>query len=108
MPIDNFEPQPAAAVAPGVAGSTLIRNAGVRSPKIVSPSNTRHKIAWKLRRSCATPDNLCAVVIEPSEFDLHHEPQVRPKIVRYADEPIEMPEFDLRLRRYREMPPAPR
>jgi hypothetical protein len=32
--------------------------------------------AHALRRSYATPDNLCAVVIEPSEFELHQEPHV--------------------------------
>jgi Uma2 family endonuclease len=95
----DFQPEPDVVVVPGVAGYEVYSEKFLLAGEIVSPTNTRREIDLKLRRYREGPDNLYAVVIEPSELlvEIHarHEswqPKVQP------DDIIEMPEFGLRCR----------
>ena len=65
--VKNFQPQPDVAVVPGVARATIcIPSAFELAAEILSPSNTRQEIDLKLRRYREAPDNLYAIVIEPT------------------------------------------
>src|SRR5207248_9908366 len=97
--VRNFQPEPDVVVVPGVAGYDLYSEHFQLIAEVLSPSNTRTEIDLKLRRYREAPDNLYAVMIEPSEFlvEIHAKRENwRPKIFKQADDVIEMPEFGLR------------
>ena len=99
--VRNFQPQPDVAVVPGVSGYDLYSERFQLVAEVISPSNRRQEIDLKLRRYCATPDNLYAVVIEPREFLVQiyaKRNDWQPAILSKSDDPIEMPEFGLRCR----------
>jgi Uma2 family endonuclease len=69
--------------------------------EILSPTNTRSEIEFKLRRYCEAPENLYAVVIEPRAFlvDIYAKRAGwEPARLTNGDDLIEMPEFDLQCR----------
>jgi|HubBroStandDraft_6_1064221.scaffolds.fasta_scaffold982966_1 Uma2 family endonuclease len=97
--VRNFQPQPDVVVVPGVSGFDLHSERFQLVAEVVSPTNRRQEIELKLRRYCAAPDNLYAVVIEPREslaqiYAKRNDWQ--PSILTQPDDPIEMPEFGLR------------
>jgi Uma2 family endonuclease len=97
----NFQPEPDVVVVPGVAGYEVYSEKFQLAGEIVSPTNTHREIDLKLRRYREGPDNLYAVVIEPSEFlvEIHARREGwRPKVLKQPDDVIEMPEFGLRCR----------
>jgi len=97
--VRNFQPQPDAAVVPGVSGYDLYSERFQLVAEVLSPSNTRQEIDLKLRRYREAPDNLYAMVIEPREFlvEIHAKNRNwQPAILMHADDSIEMPEFGLR------------
>lgn len=99
--VRNFQPEPAVAVLPGVAGYDLYAERFQLVAEILSPSNTRGEIDLKLRRYREAADNLYAVVIEPREFLVEICAKSRnwaPAVLTQPDDPIEMPEFGLRCR----------
>jgi Uma2 family endonuclease len=99
--VRNFQPEPDVVVVPGVAGYDLYSQRFQLVAEVLSPSNTRTEIGLKLRRYREAPDNLYAVVVEPSEFmvEIHarHE-SWEPKVLKQPDDILEMPEFGLRCR----------
>jgi Uma2 family endonuclease len=106
----NFQPEPDAVVAPGTAGYELYTEYFRLVAEILSPSNTRREIGLKLRRYREAPDNLYAVVIEPRELLVEIHAKTRnwlPAILKTADDPIEMPEFDRVADLYRGTPLDP-
>ena len=99
--VANFQPQPDVVVVPGVAGYELYSERFRLVAEILSPSNTRGEIDLKLRRYREAPDNLYCVVIEPRELRVEIQAKSRnwePAVLTKPDDPIEMPEFDLRCR----------
>lgn len=97
----NFQPEPDIVVLPGVAGYNLYSENFQFVAEVLSPSNNRTEIGWKLRRYCEAPDILYAVVIEPREFLVelyakNHDWE--PAVFTKADDAIDMPEFGLRCR----------
>ena len=97
--VRNFQPQPDVVVVPGFLGRDLYSERFELAAEILSPSNTRQEINLKLHRYREAPDNLYAVVIEPTEFLVEIYARSRnwqPTILARADDPIEMPEFGLR------------
>jgi Uma2 family endonuclease len=95
----NFQPEPDVVVVPGVAGKNLYSENFQLAGEIMSPTNTRQEIDLKLRRYREGPDNLYAVVIEPSEFlvEIHaRRENWQPKVLKQPDDIVEMPEFGLR------------
>jgi Uma2 family endonuclease len=95
----NFQPEPDVVVVPGVAGYNVYSEKFQLAGEIMSPTNTRREIDLKLRRYREAPDNLYAVVIEPSEFlvEIHAKRESwQPKVLKQPDDIIEMPEFGLR------------
>lgn len=96
--VQNFQPEPDVVVLPGVASYDLYSENFQLAAEILSPSNTRAEIDLKLRRYCAAPDNLYALVIEPRQFwvELHaRRADWKPLRLTKPDEPIAMPEFGL-------------
>jgi Uma2 family endonuclease len=99
--VRNFQPQPDVVVVPGVSGYDLYSERFQLVAEVISPSNRRQEIDLKLRRYCAAPNNLYAVVIEPREFLAQiyaKRNDWQPSILAKPDDPIEMPEFGLRCR----------
>jgi Uma2 family endonuclease len=99
--VRNFQPQPDVVVVPGVSGYDLYSERFQLVAEVISPTNRRQEIDLKLRRYCAAPSNLYAVVIEPREclaqiYAKRNDWQ--PSILTTPDDPIEMPEFGLRCR----------
>ena len=97
----NFQPEPDVVVVPGVAGKDLYSEKFQLAGEIMSPTNTRQEIELKLRRYREGPDNLYAVVIEPSEFlvEIHARRESwQPKVLKQPNDIVEMPEFGLRCR----------
>src|ERR1700722_11543612 len=97
--VKNFQPQPDVVVVPGVAGFDYYSERFQLAAEVLSPTNTRQEIDIKLRRYREAPDNLYAIVIEPTEFLVEIYARSRnwqPAILGRADDPIEMPEFGLR------------
>jgi Uma2 family endonuclease len=97
--VRNFQPQPDVAVVPGVAGYDYYSERFQLAAEVLSPTNTRQEIDLKLRRYREAPDNLYAIVIEPTEFLVEIYARSRnwqPAILARADDPIEMPEFGVR------------
>jgi Uma2 family endonuclease len=95
----NFQPEPDVVVVPGVADYNVYSEKFQLAGEIMSPTNTRREIDLKLRRYREAPDNLYAVVIEPSEFlvEIHAKRESwQPKVLKQPDDIIEMPEFGLR------------
>ena len=95
----NFQPEPDVVVAPGTAGYELYAEDFRLVAEILSPSNSRTAIDLKLRRYRQAPGNHYAVIIEPREILVEVYAKTRswePVILRHPDNPIEMPEFDLR------------
>jgi Uma2 family endonuclease len=87
------------AVVPGVAGYDYYSERFQLAAEVLSPTNTRQEIDLKLRRYREAPDNLYAIVIEPTEFLVEIYARSRnwqPAILARADDPIEMPEFGVR------------
>jgi len=81
-------------VVPGVAGYDLYSERFQLVAEVLSPSNTRTEIDLKLRRYREAPDNLYAVVIDPSEFlvEIHAKrTDWQPKVLKQPDDVIEMP-----------------
>ena len=96
--VRNFQPRPDVVVVPGVAGFDLYSERFQLAAEVLSPSNTRAEIDLKLRRYCAAPDILYAVVIEPREFMVEIYAKSRkwePVALKRPDDAIEMPEFGL-------------
>jgi Uma2 family endonuclease len=99
--VRNFQPQPDAVVVPGIAGYDLYSERFQLVTEVISPTNRRQEIDLKLRRYCAAPSNLYAVVIEPREFLVAiyaKRGDWQPTTLTKADDPIEMPDFGLRCR----------
>jgi Uma2 family endonuclease len=99
--VKNFHPQPDVVVLPGIAGYDLYSENFLLVAEVLSPSNTRAAIELKLRRYREAPDNLYAVVIEPREYLVQISAKRgnwQPVALNKADDPIEMPEFDLSCR----------
>jgi Uma2 family endonuclease len=97
--VKNFQPQSDVVVVPGFLGRDLYSERFELAAEILSPSNTRQEIDLKLHRYREAPDNLYAIVIEPTEFLVEIYARSRnwqPAILGGADDPIEMPEFGLR------------
>lgn len=97
----HFQSQPDVVIIPGVASYDFYSEKFQLAGEIMSPTNTREEIDLKLRRYREAPDNLYAVVIEPSEFlaEIHAKRENwRPKVLKQADDVIEMPEFGLSCR----------
>ena len=95
----DFQPEPDVVVVPGVASKNLYSEKFQLVGEIMSPTNTRREIDLKLRRYREAPDNLYAVVIEPSEFlvEIHARRESwQPKVLKQPDDIVEMPEFGLR------------
>ena len=96
-----FQSQPDVSVVPGVASYDFYSKKFQLAAEIMSPTNTRQEIDLKLRRYREAPDNLYAVVIEPSEFlvEIHARRESwQPKVLKHPDDIVEMPEFGLRCR----------
>jgi Uma2 family endonuclease len=88
-------------VLPGIAGYDLYSENFLLVAEVLSPSNTRAAIELKLRRYREAPDNLYNVVIEPREYWVQISAKRgnwQPVALNKADDPIEMPEFDLSCR----------
>jgi len=99
--VRNFQSTPDVVVVPGVSGYDLYSERFQLVAEVLSPTNRRQEIDLKLRRYCAAPENLYAVVIEPREFHVEiyaKRTDWQPVILRKAEDPIEMPEFGLRCR----------
>ena len=97
--IGHFQSQPDVVVVPGVASHDFYSEKFQLAGEIMSPTNTRQEIELKLRRYREGPDNLYAVVIEPSEFlvEIHARRESwRPKVLKQPNDIVEMPEFGLR------------
>jgi Uma2 family endonuclease len=99
--VRDFQPQPDVVVVPGVSGYGLYSERFQLVAEVISPTNRRQEIDLKLRRYCAAPSNLYAVVIEPREclaqiYAKRNDWQ--PSILTKPDDPIEMPEFGLHCR----------
>jgi len=97
--VRNFQPQPDVVVVPGVSGYDLYSERFQLVAEVISPTNRRQEIDLKLRRYCAAPSNLYAVVIEPREFLVQiyaERNHWQPAILTKPEDPIEMPEFGLR------------
>jgi Uma2 family endonuclease len=97
----NFQPEPDVVVVPGVAGYDLYSERFQLVAEVLSPSNTRAEIDFKLRRYREAPDNLYAVVIEPREFfvEVHAKrANWEPTRLTTAADPVDMPEFGLSCR----------
>ena len=97
--VRNFQPEPDAAVVPGVASFDYYSESFQLAAEVLAPSNTRVEIDLKLRRYCEAPDNLYAVVIDPREFMVEIYAKSRkwePVVFKRPDDVIEMPEFGLR------------
>ena len=95
----DFQPEPDVVVTPARAGYELYAQDLRRVAEVLSPSNTRTEIDTKLRRYREAPGNLYAVVIEPREFLVEVYAKNRdwqPLMLKQADDPVEMPEFELR------------
>jgi Uma2 family endonuclease len=96
--VRNFQPEPDVVVVSGVAGFFRYSEQFRLVAEIFSPSNTRDEIDMKLRRYSEAPDNLYALVVEPSEFFVEIYGKGRgwePIILKQPDDSIEMPEFGL-------------
>lgn len=94
----NFQPEPDVVVGPGNSGHELFVERFLLVAEVLSPSNTRAGIEFKLRRYQEAPDNLYAVVIEPREFRVEicakrRNWQLAP--LTKPDGRIDMPEFGL-------------
>ena len=99
--VRNFQPQPDVVVVPGVAGHDVYSERFQLVAEVLSPTNRRQEIDFKLRRYREAPDNLYAVVIEPRESLVEiyaKRGNWQPAILTKPDAPIEMPEFGLRCR----------
>ena len=99
--VRNFQPQPDVVVVPGVSGYDLYSERFQLVTEVLSPTNRRQEIDLKLRRYCAAPDNLYAVVIEAREFLLEiysKRAAWQPTILTKAHDRIEMPEVGLSCR----------
>jgi Uma2 family endonuclease len=99
--VRNFQPQPDAAVVPGIAGHNLYSERFQLVAEVLSLTNTRREIGLKLRRYREAPDNLYAVVIGAREFlaEIYSKRTGwQPTTLTRADDLIEMPEFALRCR----------
>lgn len=99
--VRNFQPEPDVAVVPGTPNYDLYTEHFQLVAEVLSPSNTQAEIGLKLRRYCAAPQNLYAVVIEPREFHVEiyaKRNNWEPVILRSPDDAVEMPEFGLTCR----------
>ena len=97
----NFQPEPDIVVKPGVAGYDLYSENFQLAGEIMSPTNNRREIDLKLHRYREAPDNLYAVVIEPSEFLVEiyaKRENWQLKVLKQPNDVIDMPEFGLRCR----------
>ena len=95
----NFQPEPDVVVLPGVAGYDLYSEDFRLAAEILSPSNARAEIDFKLRRYREAPQNLYAVVVAPREFmvEVHaRRAEWQQVVLRAPDDIVEMPEFGLR------------
>jgi Uma2 family endonuclease len=112
--VRNFQPEPDVVVVPGIAGYDLYSEHFQLVAEVLSPTNTGQEIGLKMRRYREAPENLYAVVIEPREFQVEIYAKRcgwQPATLSKADDPIEMPEFDLSCRvvdLYRGTPLDPR
>jgi Uma2 family endonuclease len=99
--VRNFQPEPDVAVVPGVSGYDLYSERFRLVAEVLSPTNRRQEIDLKLRRYCAAPENLYAIVIEPRAFRVEiyaKRNNWEPVILRSQDDAIEMSEFGLTCR----------
>jgi Uma2 family endonuclease len=97
----NFQPEPDVTVGPGSSGHELFVERFLLVAEVLSPSNTRVGIDFKLRRYQEAPDKLYSVVIEPRELRV----EIWAKrggwqlaSLTRPDDRIEMPEFGLTAR----------
>ena len=99
--VRNFQPEPDAVVAPGIAGYELYSEHFQLVAEVVSTTNTRQAIESKLRWYCEATYNLYAVIIEPQEFLIEiyaKRSGWQPERLTGGDDVIEMPELGLSCR----------